>query len=50
MKNQTINKEKKPTKLIITQGGITITLFNKWVIILFAKNMTEEQIKNLLKK
>jgi hypothetical protein len=26
--------------IIYSQGGITITLFNKWVIILFAKKIT----------
>jgi len=49
MKQLTINKEKKPTKLIITEGGYTIILFNR-VITLFAKKITEEQVKNLLIK
>jgi hypothetical protein len=46
----TKDKEKKINKVLITQGGLTITILGKWCITLFSKLITKEDIDKISRK
>ena len=36
--------------ILVSQGGFTITILNRWIITFLSKKLTEKEIKKLIKK